>query len=127
MSASNQAKGNGNLDRLNRYFSSATAVPIRRGKANISAIAEAAGVERQACYRDEAMDIIAAGVKRLGLAMPDQYHLETVETPAWAIQRLDALEQQLVVARTEAAELRHRLALYRHLDDHMMQTGLLPR
>lgn len=127
MNLSNQAKGDQDLRRLESYFASAASVPTWRGKANISAIADAAGVPRQTCYRDDARAIIAAGVERLGAAMPDQPPLEQAEAPAWAIQRINALEQQLVVARTEAAELRRRLAFYRHLEDHMTETGLLPR
>ena len=51
------------LTRLWTYLETVSHVPARRGTANISAIALAAGVDRQVLYRDEAKTLVAPAVR----------------------------------------------------------------
>ena len=125
---SNRQKGEANLTRLEQYLESTSSIPERCGKANISVIAEQSGVDRQVLYREEAQALILAAVERKGLGMPDQQRFPGGDqVPAWATQRIKALEESLAVAMVEVRDLRERLRRYEHLERHLTSTGLLPR
>lgn len=125
---SNQQIGAEHLARLAQYLEHAERVPERHGKANISAIAVGAGLDRQVLYRDEAQALIREAVTRKGLGMPDQQRAPGGEAvPAWAAQRIKDLEEQVAVLRAEAADLRGQLHRYAHLERHLETTGMLAR
>ena len=114
------------LARLREWLDQTSAIPERGGKANISAISLASGVDRQVLYRDEAKAMIADAVARVGLGMPEQHRGPgPAAVPAWATQRIKDLEEQLAVAKAEARDLRARLRCFEHLERHV--TEMLPR
>jgi len=119
--------GDDNLGRLSRYLESAERIPDRNGKASISAIALAAGVDRQVLYREEAKVMIAAAVTTKGLGMPAQQRKADTAVPAWATKRIHNLEQQLASSKVEVSDLRQQLQRYEHLERHMATSGILPR
>lgn len=125
--ASNQAIHTENMGRLERYLNAADVVPGRNGVANISAIAIGAELDRQFLYCDEARALIAEIVARKGLGIPNQQRVPTEEVPAWAVRRIQELEQQLTIAKTELVECRTQIRRYQHLESHLSETGLLPR
>ena len=125
---SNRDIGAQNLAKLQAWLDAADVIPERRGSANISAIAVAAEVDRQVLYRDEARAMIEAAVKGKGLGMPKQQRGPGGDTvPTWATERIKHLEEQLALAKAEARDLRERLRRYEHLEQHMTETGMLPR
>lgn len=119
--------GDENLARLGAWLDAAPAIPDRNGKANISAIALASGIDRQVLYRSEAREMIATAVAAKGLGMPQPQSVSGDELPPWAKQRLHQMEQRLAALYAELADLRKKLARYDHLERHMTQTGVLPR
>lgn len=127
-SKSNREIGAENLSKLQQWLDAADVIPERRGNVNISAIALATGLDRQVLYRDEAKEAIRGAVAKKGLGMPAQQRAPGGEAlPAWATQRIKALEEQLVLVKAEAHDLRARLRRYEHLEQHMAETGVLPR
>jgi len=125
---SNREIAEENLAKLRAWLDAADVIPERGGNANISAIALAAGVDRQVLYRDEAQAAIHAAVEKKGLGMPEQQRGPGGDTiPMWATQRIKDLEEQLALTRAEVRDLRERLRRYEHLEQHMTATGLLPR
>lgn len=124
---SNKQVGDENLARLAAWLDAAPAIPDRNGKANISAIALASGVDRQVLYRPPAQELIATAVAAKGLGMPQQRAAVGEELPPWAKQQIHQMEQRLATLYAELADLRKRIARYEHLERHMTQTGILPR
>jgi len=125
---SNREIAEENLAKLQTWLANAAIVPERGGKANISAIALAAGVDRQVLYRDEAQALISAAVTEKGLGMPQQQRGPGGDTvPPWATQRIKDLEEQLAVVKAEVRALRDRVRCFEHLEQHMTTTGILPR
>lgn len=127
MAQSNREKGAESLRRLATWLAAAPSIPERNGKANISAIAVATGLDRQVLYRDEAREMIRAAVAEKGLGMPDLVRTKGEEISAKAQRRIHQLEQQLANARAEVAGLRERLQAYEHIEAQMLRSGLLPR
>ena len=125
---SNKAVGDENLARLRLYLERGE-IPERRGKVNITALAEAAEVDRQVLYRDEAQGIIRAAVERKHLRMPQQEYSMHVDDIALdkAQREILNLQQRLVAADAELRELRTRMRWYEHIERHMMETGMVPR
>lgn len=115
------------LARLETYLDAVARVPERRGKANISAIALAARVDRQVLYREDAKALVAAAVARKGLGMPDQQRSASTTPPAWATQRIKDLEERVAVVQAENRDLRDRLHRFTHIEKHLEETGRLAR
>ena len=115
------------LARLGAYLDAAACVPERQGKANISAIALAARVDRQVLYREDAKALVVAAVAAKGLGMPDQQRTVGTTTPAWATQRIKDLEERVAVVKAENRDLRDRLHRFTHLEQHLEETGRLAR
>jgi hypothetical protein len=125
---SNRDIGAENLSKLQAWLDAADVIPERGGRANISAIAVAAGLDRQVLYRDEAKEAIREAVESKGLGMPAQQRGPGGDiVPVWATQRIKDLEEQLAVVKAEVRDLRERLLRYAHLEQHMTETGMLPR
>lgn len=125
---SNREIGEENLVRLQAWLDSAEVIPERGGKANISAIAAATGLDRQVLYRDEAKEAIRGAVEKKGLGMPAQQRSPGGDAvPMWATQRIKDLEEQLALVKAEARDLREQLRRYAQLEQHMTETGMLPR
>jgi hypothetical protein len=115
------------IARLRAYLDAVVRVPERHGKANISAIALAAGVDRQVLYREDAAALVATAVAAKGLGMPDQQRTETSAVPARTMQHIKDLEERLTVAQAENRELRDRVHRLTHIEQHLEDTGRLAR
>ena len=125
---SNQQIGAESLEQLRAWLDAAAVIPDRKGKANVAAIAVAAGLDRQVLYRPEAQAMIREAVAEKGLGMPEQQRGPGGDAvPAWATQRIKDLEEQLAIAKAEVHDLRARLRRFEHLDQHLAATGLLAR
>lgn len=125
---SNKDKGDKNLDELSEWLSTTSSIPERYGKANISAIALASGVDRQVLYRPEAREMIRKAVSEKGLGMPEQAaRAGAAELPPWAKQKIHELEQRITTLYAELGDARRKLARFEHMERHMTQTGMLPR
>jgi vacuolar-type H+-ATPase subunit I/STV1 len=133
---SGRERGEQNLAKVREYLAGLKAanqtLPLEDGRPNITAIAEASGVLRNAFYTN-------AGVKRL-LAEGAGNGGEVTEPPARMLhterqieikdRRILQLEQQLSSAKAETDELRKRLATalqmldrYRVIEDEVLKTG----
>lgn len=124
---SNREIGKQNLMKLKRWLDAADSIPERNGKANISAISVASGLDRQVLYRPEAKAMIQQAVTRIGLRMPEQARVGADEVPSWASRKIHQLEQRLAAAQVENNELRKRLRSYAAIESFMQETGQIPR
>lgn len=115
------------LTRLRSYLDAVVHVPERNGRANISAIALAAGVDRQVLYREDAKALVAMAVTAKGLGMPDQQRADHTAMPSWATQRIKDLEEKLAVAQAENHDLRKQVGHLAHIEQHLETTGRLVR
>jgi hypothetical protein len=125
---SNAAKGQENLEALQDWLDDVVKIPARNGKANISAIAVASGLERQVLYREEARAMIAAAVKEKGLEMPGQQRTDGEDVVLSRANRLiHGLEQRMAAANAEIHDLRTQLRRYQAVERHFSETGVWPR
>lgn len=115
------------IARLRAYLDAVVRVPERHGKANISAIALAAGVDRQVLYREDAAALVATAVVAKGLGMPEQQRTDNAALPGWATQQIKNLEERLAVAQAENRDLRDRVNRLTHIEQHLEETGRLAR
>jgi hypothetical protein len=115
------------LARLGAYLDAVVCVPERHGKANVSAIAKAARVDRQVLYREDAKALVVAAVAAKGLEMPGQQRSAGATTPTWTTQRIKDLEERVAVVQAENRDLRDRLHRFTHIEQHLEETGRLAR
>lgn len=124
--ASGAVIGAENATRVRAYLDGLAAkgqpLPAREGKLNVSAVAVAAGVDRQVLYKNPAAKAaIEEAASRLGL--------DAIEArPEAAVrdqrdQRIQRLEQENAALRAEAIELRRRVRQLQHVEDMMIETG----
>lgn len=102
---------------LERYLESASEIPRKNGRPNISAIARAARIPRQSLYKNPACEKlleIAVGTK----GQPNRQDEARVKLE----RRVTALEQQNASLVAEVHELRRQLARYRHVEE-MLEAG----
>lgn len=123
---SGQEVGTENVVRVRAYLNGLEAaqrrLPERDGKPNMSAIALAAGVDRQVLYKNPAAKAcIEEAASRLGLEVYEAR--SAAPTRDLRDQRIHKLEQENAALRAEALHLRRRLRQVQHLEDHMVETG----
>ena len=116
-----------NATRLKAYFAGLQAagqgLPERDGKANISAIALAAGVDRQVLYKNPAAAAaLAEAVALLGLAPPQRQEPQVAARDG-RDQRILKLEQENAALKAENLDLRRRVRRLEHVESHMVETG----
>lgn len=129
MGRSGAEVGRENVERLRSYLDGAPELPIRGGKLNVQAIADATGIDRQALYRNAncralieaaAARVGADAVAKSGPAVLDPEH-------ARLERRVSELERANASLRAEVTELRSRLRRLAHVEEHLTETGRLVR
>ncbi|MCM2250618.1 MAG: DUF6262 family protein [Geothrix sp.] len=98
-------------------------LPSRNGKVSTTAVAMAAGVDRQSLYKNpRCRALIEAAAQELGLS-----GIEAREgVPSrddGKDQRIQALETQVASLQAEVHGLRRQLAQFKHIETHMVETG----
>lgn len=110
-----------NVERLRAYLANVETLPSRAGKANLSAIAVGAGLDRQVLYKnpecsrllDQALvEKGLEGVQARGEDDPDKLRLE---------RRIMSLEQSKEALLAEVYDLRRKLLLLRHVEEMLEQ------
>ena len=98
-------------------------LPQRDGKPNMSAIALAAGVDRQVLYKNPACKAaVEDAAARLGLEAYERREAPPQE-PDFRDGRILKLEQENAALRAENLDLRRRLLRLGHVEAHMADTG----
>lgn len=120
--------GQVNLGKVASYLDGLAAagqkLPERDGKPNMSAIAMAAGVDRQVLYKNPAVRAaIEQAAGNLGLDAYERRQEQAPGGPDRRDQRILKLEQENAALRAENIELRRRLRTVEHVEEHMVATG----
>jgi len=115
--------GEANVQKLRDYFDSVDAIPARGGKAHVSAVAEAAGIDRQTLYKNPlARQLLEEAVAQKGLrgieARDDQGDTQIARLE----QKVTELEQKNSTLIAENWELRRELSKFQHVE-MMMEEG----
>jgi Family of unknown function (DUF6262) len=126
LAISGAAAGAENAARVRTYLENLEAVgrglPERDGKPNMSAIALAAGVDRQVLYKNPAARVaVEEAATRLGLEAFEPRATQPVRD--LRDQRILKLEQENASLKAENSELRRRLRQLEHMESHMAETG----
>ncbi len=123
MKKSGRTIGADNVRKLEAYLRSVDAIPARGSKANMSAIAEACGFDRQTLYKNpQAKEIILEAIEAKGLKGIDE-RCENVDAERIALERqLTSLQQTNSVLVAEVYELRARLKKLKHVEV-LMENG----
>lgn len=98
-------------------------LPSRNGKVSMSAIALAAGVDRQSLYKNpNCRALLETAAQEMGLS-----GIEAREAPApkddGKDQRIQTLEAQVASLQAEVHGLRRQLVRFSHIENHMIETG----
>lgn len=122
MSKSGREIGADYVARLNTYLSSVDVIPSRAGKANMTAIAEACGFDRQTLYKNSiAKELLQQAIATKGLA-GTTHREEKVDTEHAALERqVTKLQQTNSALLAEVYELRVQLKRLRHVEQVMEQ------
>jgi hypothetical protein len=123
---SGAALGAENAARVRAYLGNLEAagrgLPERDGKPNMSAIALAAGVDRQVLYKNPAAKAaIEEAAARLGLGAFEPRPEQSVRD--LRDQRILKLEQENAALKAENSDLRRRLRQLEHVESHIAETG----
>lgn len=123
-------RGEINVMRVKAYLEALTAsgdkLPTDDGRPNISAIAEATGVRRNAFYTNQGIKRLLAEFMGMPAPTPD---VESAEISYYKEQnenlkkRVLELEQQRAADLAEKEELRAMLARYRYIEDDVIKSG----
>ena len=98
-------------------------LPSRNSKVSMSAIALAAGVDRQSLYKNpHCRALIEAAAQKLGLSGIEAREGAPIRDDG-KDQRIQALETQVASLQAEVHGLRSQLAQFRHIETHMVETG----
>jgi AcrR family transcriptional regulator len=98
-------------------------LPARGGKVSTSAIALAAGVDRQSLYKNpHCRALLEAAAQEMGLAGIEARDVAQSKDDA-KDRRIQTLEAQLASLTAEVHGLRAKLAQYGHIEAHMAATG----
>jgi len=118
-----------NVAKLQNYLSSVEALPARGGQINATAVAVAAGIDRQVLYKNpECRRLIDEAVSAKGLQGIQEREVQTVdEGRIKAERRVSELERQNAALLAENAELRTKLRRYGHIEAHLIETGRFVR
>ena len=112
-----------NVEKLREYFASIEAVPARAGKAHVSAIAEAVGLDRQVFYKNPtARQLLEDAVAQKGLRGIDAREEQGDVQRAILEQKITELEQKNSALMEENWELRRQITKLRHVET-LMEEG----
>jgi len=112
-----------NVEKLRDYFASIEAVPARAGKAHVSAIAEAVGLDRQVFYKNPtARQLLEDAVAQKGLRGIDAREEQGDVQRAILEQKITDLEQKNSALMAENWELRCQITKLRHVET-LMEEG----
>lgn len=111
-----------NVAKLKAYLGGVDALPARNGKIAMTAIAEAAGVDRQALYRNpEAARLLEEAAAEKGLKGIEPRDDAEDGKSVVLERRITSLEQRNAALFAENAELRRQLKAYGVVEDLMTQ------
>jgi len=127
MTKSGQQLGAENIVKLEQYLlllrTEGRGLPSRTGKVSTSAVAMAAGVDRQSLYKNpHCRALLESAAQELGLAGIESRENRLPKDDG-KDQRIQALETQVASLQAEVHGLRSRLAQFRHLEAHLIETG----
>mgnify|MGYP006427637049 CR=1 FL=1 len=129
MGKSGRDLGQENVERLQRYLEAlretGEGLPSRAGKANMTAIALAAGLKREVFYQNpQCRHLVEAAVAELGLRGIEARGTSEEDPRAAQLERrLTSLEQRNAALVAENHELRRRLKQLEHIEEHIVSTG----
>jgi C4-dicarboxylate-specific signal transduction histidine kinase len=129
MTSSGSEIGIENVDKLRRYLDSVDALPARGGKLNVQAVAIAAGLDRQALYKNPACrKLLEEAVARKDLQGIEQRLPQASDDGKIRLERrIGELERTNAALMAEVDELRQRLRRFAHIEGHLVQSGRLAR
>lgn len=126
-SKSSQQIARDSEDALNRYLDAlrreGKGLPSRSGRVSQSAVALAAGLDRQTLYKNpHCRALIEAAAQEMGLSGIAAREPMGVQDDG-KDHRIQALETQVASLQAEVHGLRKQLAQFRHIEAHMVETG----
>jgi D-serine deaminase-like pyridoxal phosphate-dependent protein len=118
-----------NVAKLRQYLETVNSLPARNGKPHVTAIAIAAGLDRQVAYKNaECRRLIQEAAQTKGLRGIEATPVQVSDVGQARLERrVSELERANAVLLTEVGELRARLRRYAHIEAHLVETGRLPR
>ena len=120
VSRENQATLEAYLDALRTQ---GKGLPSRGGKISTSAIALAAGIEKQSLYKNpHCRALLEAAVQDMGLAGIEARDVSLTKDDG-KDQQIQALEAKVASLTAEVHGLRAKLAQFSHIDSHVIATG----
>jgi len=121
--------GTENVEKLQRYLASIDALPARGGQVNVTAVAVAAGIDRQVVYKNpECRRLLEEAVTDKGLRGIEERPVQILDEDRVRLERrVSELERANAALVAENAELRAKLRRYGHIDAHLIETGRLAR
>lgn len=117
-------KGAANIAALRRYLDSVDVLPAKDGKVSVTAVAEAAGIDRLVLYRNPAAKALleeAAAAKELAAIGSREVPPAAGRAERLLEKRVRELETRNAALAAENADLRARLRAFGHMED--MLTG----
>ncbi|WP_417431396.1 DUF6262 family protein [Kiloniella sp.] len=123
MAKSGKQAGEENVEKLRHYLNAIDAVPERSGKANISAIAEACGFQRQVLYKNPAAkELLEKAIAEKGLKGISKGEEGKDQERLLLDSKINRLEQSNAALNAEVFELRRKLEQYSHIEE-MLERG----
>ncbi|MCA2008528.1 DUF6262 family protein [Tritonibacter mobilis] len=113
-----QTKAEDNIARLSAYLSEADELPARGGKVSVTAIADAAGIDRQVLYRNpRAKALLEVALREKGLeGIESQRAGERSEKEKALERRVRKLEARNAALASENMDLRTRIRSLEHIE-----------
>jgi hypothetical protein len=117
--------GADHAERVAAYLRSTPNLPAHNGKLNASAIAKACGFTRSVIYANPAVrKLLDEAAAKAGLGPIETAGERDSESEVARLQkRLSRVEQENAAYRAESEELRRRLRLVEHIEEHFIETG----
>lgn len=110
-----------NVRKLTSYLTGIDALPARGGKANMTAIAVASGVDRQALYKNpECRILLQDAIQNKGLVGIEDRPEEDRERAALE-RKISDLQRKNDSLYAEVHELRRKLKEYQHIEEMLEQ------
>jgi hypothetical protein len=99
-------------------------LPARAGKLNVTAIALACGFNREVLYQNpRCKGLLNEALKHLGLGRETNVPAANDDQRVRLERRINKLEQENAALYAEVLELRRKLKLFEHIEQHMVETG----
>lgn len=118
-----------NVAKLVAYLHSVEALPARNGQVNVTAVAVAAGLDRQALYKNpECRRLLEETIATKGLRGLEEKPVQTSDEGQLRLERrIGELERANAALMAENGELRAKVRRFGHIEAHLIQTGRLVR